>query len=142
MFKMSIPEISYEELQKRYEHIKPVINVDGKLHYFRNFTTDELTQVSFLFERNIGDEVLENELEVIEGKDFPCLHGYGYYGFFKPSIAEVLSQINSNVLPLVKAFEIIEYPETTSNFTKDSFTYIAFENGFHVSTVRLYKEKE
>ena len=87
------------------------------------------------------DEVGKDELEVLEGRDFVCLHMYGYYGLFKPSVGEVLSQINEYDLPWVKAFEIIEKPETAEDFYKDSFTSIAFENGYHVSTVRLYGAK-
>jgi hypothetical protein len=32
------------------------------------------------------------------------LHGYGYYGFFKPSVAEVLRQIPADLLPQVDFF--------------------------------------
>ena len=143
MFEVSIPIISDEELMKRYEHIKPVIKVDGKLHYFREFTLKELRGISYLWNRNedVREEVGEDELEALEGRDFVCLHMYGYYGLFKPSVGEVLSQINEYDLPLVKAFEIIESPETAEDFYKDSFTSIAFENGYHVSTVRLYGAK-
>ena len=143
MFKMSIPEISDEEMKKRYEHIKPVITVNGKLHYLREFTFEELTGISYLWNRDedVREEVKENELEVLEGRDFVCLHGYGYYGLFKPSIGEVLSQIKEYDIPLVKAFEIIESPETAADFHGDSFTSIAFDNGYNVSTVRLYGEK-
>lgn len=86
-------------------------------------------------------EVGEGELEVLEGRDFVCLHGYGYYGLFKPSIGEVLSQIKEYDLPFVSAFEIIESPEVAEDFHKDSFTSIAFDNGYHVSKVRLYRSK-
>lgn len=143
MFEVSIPKISDKEMRKRYEHIKPVITVNGKLHYFREFTFEELSGISYLWNCNedVRDEVGEDELEVLEGRDFVCLHGYGYPGFFKPSIGEVLSQIKEYDLPFVKAFEIIERPETASGFYKDSFTSIAFDNGYHVSTVRLYREK-
>jgi len=44
MFKVSIPTISKEELTSRYAQIKPVINVNGKLHYFREYTVKELTE--------------------------------------------------------------------------------------------------
>ena len=143
MFKVSIPEISPEEMKKRYEHIKPVITVNNKLHYFREFTLEELTDISYLWnsDEDVGKEVDENELEILEGKDFVCLHGYGYHGFFKPSIGEVLSQIKENEVPFIKAFEIIESPKTVDDFHKDSFTSIAFDNGYHVSIVRLYGEK-
>ena len=143
MFKVSIPKISDEEMKKRYEQIKPVITVNGKLHYYREFTFEELSGISYLWNRDedMREEVCDGELEVLEGRDFVCLHGYGYYGFFKPSVGEVLSQIKEYDLPFVKAFEIIESPQTASDFYKDSFTSIAFDNGYHVSTVRLYSAK-
>ena len=52
MFKVSIPKISDEEMKKRYEQIKPVITVNGKLHYFREFTFEELSGISYLWNRN------------------------------------------------------------------------------------------
>ena len=143
MFKVSIPEISDKEMMKRYNHIKPVIMVKGKLHYFREFNLEEIIERNYLYvrEEDVGEEVGEDELEVLEGRDFVCLHAYVYYGFFKPKIGEVLSQIDKQDIPLVKAFEIIEMPETLEDFYKDSFTSIAYNNGYHVSTVRLYKAK-
>ena len=143
MFEVSIPKISDEEMMKRYEQIKPVITVNGKLHYFREFTLYELSGISYLWDRdkNVREEVGEDELEVLEGRDFVCLHGYGHYTLFKPSVGEVLSQIKESDLPFVKAFEIIESPQKASDFHKDSFTSIAFDNGYHVSTVRLYGQK-
>ena len=61
--------------------------------------------------------------------------------FIYTSIREVLSQINELILPWVRAFEIIEFPEKSEDFYKDSFTTIIFNKGYHVSTVRLYGEK-
>ena len=143
MFEVSIPKISDEEMMKRYEQIKPVITVNGKLHYFREYTLEELSNMSYFFNRHedVREEVGEDELEVLEGRDFVCLHSYGYYGLFKPSVGEVLSQIKEYDLPIIKAFEIIEFPKTVVDFRKDSLTSIAFDNGYHVSTVRLYGEK-
>lgn len=143
MFEVSIPKISDEEMMKRYEHIKPVITKEGKMHHFREYTLKEITGTSYLYNasEDVREEVGEDELEVLENRDFVCLHTYGYYGLFKPSIGEVLSQIKERDVPLVRAFEIIAGPETKSDFSKDSFTSIAFDNGYHVSTVRLYGEK-
>ena len=143
MFEVSIPRISDEEMMKRYEQIKPVIKVNGKLHYFREYTLKELSDTSYFFNRHedVREEVGADELEVLEGKDFVCLHTWSYYGFFKPSVGEVLAQLKENDLPLIKAFELIEIPQTADDFHKDSFTSIAFDNGYHVSTVRLYREK-
>lgn len=143
MFEVSIPKISDEEMMKRYKQIKPVITLNGKLHYFREYTLEELSDISYLwdYEEDVREEVGKDELEVLEGRDFVCLHSWNFYGFFKPSVGEVLAQIMEHDLPLVKAFEIIESPQTADDFHKDSFTSIAFDNGYHVSTVRLYGAK-
>lgn len=145
MFNVSIPKISDEEMKERYEQIKPVVTVDGKLHYLREFTFEELTGINYLWDldKNVREEVGEGELEVLEGRDFVCLHRYGYYeGCLRPCIGDVLSQIEEYDLPFVKAFEVIESPETAEDFYKNGFTSIAFDNGYHVSTVRLYREKK
>ncbi|MBR5227267.1 MAG: hypothetical protein IKV94_01340 [Clostridia bacterium] len=136
---MSIPKITKEELLNRYEHIKPVVTVNGKLYYLREFTPKELSNLSYIWNisEDIREEVGEKELEILADKNFVCLHSYGYYGLFKPSIAEVLSQIKDYDIPFVSAFEIIESPK----ISKDSFSSIAFNNGYHVSTVRLYRKK-
>lgn len=143
MFEVSIPKISDEEMMKRYKQIKPVITLNGKLHYFREYTLEELSDISYLwdYEEDVREEVGKDELEVLEGRDFVCLHSWNCYDFFKPSVGEVLAQIKEHDLPLVKAFEIIESPQTADDFHKDSFTSIAFDNGYHVSTVRLYGAK-
>ena len=144
MFEVQIPEISDEELMKRYKQIKPVITFEGKLHCFREYTLEELRKESYFVDRDsdMREEVEEGKLEVMVGRDFACLHTYGYPGFFRPSIAEVLSQIARYDLPYVRAFEIIEYPQSRYDFEKDSLTYSLFNKGYHVSTVRLYGEKK
>ena len=142
MFNLSIPNISDEELKRRYKQIKPVVTINGTLYYLREFTFEELG-ISYLWNRSIDarNEVQEDELEIMDGRDFYCLHSYGYYGIFKTTIKEVLSQISRYDLDFVKAFEAIEIPLTANDFYKNSFTSIAFENGYHVFTVRLYKGK-
>lgn len=140
MFEVSIPKISDEEMMKRYKQIKPVITVNGKLHYLREFSLKEIRGNSYLWnaEEDIREEVKEDELYVWEGHDFACLHTYGYCGLFKPSIGEVLSQLIDYEVPCIKAFEIIEEPQTASDFYKDHLTSIIFKKRYHVSTVRLY----
>ena len=140
MFKVSIPVISSDEVWKRYERIKPVIAVNGKLFYFRQFSFEELTSICYLWKPS-ENLVCKDDLKVLVGKDFLCLHSYEDPYVFKPCISEVLSQIDENDLPFVKAFEIIEKPEVIRDFSKDYFTSIAFANGYHVSTIRLYGEK-
>ena len=78
----------------------------------------------------------------MEGREFVCLHSYGYPGLFKPSIYEILAQIEEVDILMAQAFEIIDYPKVAEDFYKDSFTSIAFANGYHVSTVRLYRKND
>ena len=86
------------------------------------------------FEREIVDS---SKLEPVE--DFLCLHTWSYYGFFKPSIAEVLSQAPIDTIRYADVFEIIEQPETRA----DIFRYPeVIKNDFHLSKVRSYKLHE
>ncbi len=140
---MSDPHISWitnEEIIERYSHIKPVVKKDGKLYWLRKFSDEELFDISYLWNDETEKPVEENEIIPILGKDFRCLHEYGYYGLFKPSVAEVLTQINPEVLDSVVAFEIIESPKTADDFYKDEFTTAALNSGHHVSMVRLYRQ--
>ena len=113
------------------------------MYHLREYTLEELKTLSYpcSFCEDVQKEVDKDELEVWEGKDFVCLHKYGHSAIFRPKISEVLSQIRPYDLLTVKAFEIIETPNSTNNIYKNSFTSIAFDNGYHVSTVRLYIAK-
>ena len=144
MFKVAIPEISDEELIRRYQQIKPIISVEGRLHYLREYSFEELTNSCYLWniDNDIRDKVGKNELEIMRGKDFPCLHPIGDCAFFRPTIKEILAQIKESDIHLVKAFEIIKEPPSAINIYKDKFNLIAFDNGYHVSFVRLYKKKK
>ncbi len=143
MKNVSIPTVSEEELNRRYKRIKPVITLNGKLYNFRNYDFYEISNISYFFNRkyDVRKAVQEGSLKVWEGKDFLCLHKYGYYGVFQPTIAEVLAQINEKDIPFVRAFEIIDYPKKIEDFDKNYFIRVAFERGYHVSTIRLYVEK-
>ena len=139
MSEMHISWIPKEEIVERYSRIKPVAKKDGKLYWLRPFDEGELFNISYLWNDETEEQVQDGEIVPIPDKDFRCLHKYGYYGLFKPSVAEVLTQIDSELLDTVVAFEIIDSPETAEDFYRDEFTSTAFNSGYHVSTVRLYK---
>lgn len=136
---LHIPWLRTEEIVERYSRIKPVVKKKGKLYWLRKFNEEELFCTSFLWKDETKKPVRAGELVPIPESEFKCLHKYGFYGFFKPTVAEVLTQISSDVVDSVAAFEIIDYPEQMSDFYKDEFTTEAFESGFQVSVVRLYK---
>ena len=140
MYIVSIPEISDEELNERYQNIRPIIEYNGKKYHLRDFTEKELRKLSYVYDTalNITDPVDMSLFVTRPDLEFECIHTFGYYGFFKPTIAEVLAQIPESVIPYVDAFEIIRTPSCWEDFVKNK---IIFDNGYHVSTVRLYTSR-
>ena len=67
--------------------------------------------------------------------DITTYHPYGYYGFFKPSIAQVILQIPQEHLEKVIAFEIVKSPDIPDGLDPESEVLNA---GYHVATTRLY----
>ena len=134
--KLEIPEIDDKRWKELYQLLKPIITVDEMKYLLREFTLQELRNQSYIWNRHEDkrDVVNSSKLETVD--DFLCLHTWGYYGVFKPSIAEVLSQAPENVIEQANIFEIIESPETR----EDVFKYKeVINNGFHLSKVRSYK---
>lgn len=134
--KLEIPEIDDKRLKELYQLLKPIVTIDEMKYLLREFTLQELRNQSYIWNRheNKRDIVDSSRLETVD--DFLCLHTFGYYGLFKPSIAEVLSQAPESVIEQANTFEIIESPETR----EDVFKYKeVIDNGFHLSKVRAYK---
>ena len=134
--KLYIPSISDKRLKELYNLLKPIVTIDEMKYLLRRFTLDELRNISYIYHATIDttELVKEEQLEPID--EFPCLHRCGYYGFFKPSVAEVLSQVPEKTVSKSNLFEIVEEPETR----RDVFQYPEVINGgFHLSKVRTYK---
>lgn len=134
--KLEIPEIDDKRLKELYQLLKPIVTIDEMKYLLREFTLQELRNQSYIWNRHEDkrDVVDPNKLETVD--DFLCLHTWGYYGLFKPSIAEILSQAPESVIEKANTFEIIESPETR----EDVFKYKeVIDNGFHLSKVRAYK---
>lgn len=134
--KLEIPEIDDKRLKELYHLLKPIVTIDEMKYLLRKFTLQELRNQSYIWNRHEDkrDIIDPNKLETVD--DFLCLHTWGYYGLFKPSIAEVLSQAPESVIEQANTFEIIESPETR----EDVFKYKeVIDNGFHLSKVRAYK---
>jgi hypothetical protein len=134
-----IPEISEDRLRKLYSRIKPLVeDRDGNKYTLEEFTPDELRELSYSWnhEEDRKDIIDTNNLETIQ--DFPCLHTWGYYGLFKPSIAEIRSQMPAEVTEEADFFEIVEWPKDANDLNKQIDIVNA---GFHLSTVRAYRLK-
>lgn len=62
-------------------------------------------------------------------------HTFGYHGFFKPSIDEVLAQVPRYLLATVQAFEVVEGPQTADDLNCEK---TATQAGYHVATTVFY----
>jgi hypothetical protein len=72
------------------------------------------------------------DLKVV-GRIF-TLYEYGYYGFFKPSIAEVLAMIPEHLEDVVVAWELIG-PNNADDLSRQ---LAAVYDGYQVATAILY----
>ena len=134
--KLVIPKIDDKTLAGFYRLLKPIVTIDEVKYLLKEFSLEQLRDISYIWDRNEDkrDVVDSNKLEPVE--DFLCLHTWGYYGLFKPSIAEILAQVPEKTICEANVFEIIEKPETRA----DVFRYPeVVDNGFHLSKVRSYK---
>ena len=133
---LEIPKISDKRLYELYAKLKPVVTIDEIKYLLREFTKSELRGISYIWnaDEDKRDIVDPKKLEPIQ--DFICLHRWGYYGLFKPSIAEVLSQAPEKTIDKANTFEIIEMPETADDLNQ---YHDVVEKGFHLSKVRSYK---
>lgn len=134
--KLAIPEITTEELMRRYQILKPLVTVEQMKYFIRDFSEEELRHLSYLLNRddNKARRIDLKSLEPVD--DFLCLHTIGHYGLFQPVISEVLAQAPEISLQEANAFEIIESPKTEEDFRKYPE---ALEKGFQLSKVRTYR---
>ena len=132
--KFEIPQMSNGDIAKWYATIKPIVKNGGKPTYLRELSNSELENVAYTWlnkPEDYGDVVDFTKLSVLA--DVKMLHGWGYYGFFKPSVGEVIRQIPEEYIEKVVAFEIIRGAIGMNTI---------FNAGFHVSIVRLYQAKD
>ena len=134
--RLEIPKIDDKRLKELYHLLKPIVTIEEMKYLLREFTLSELRNQSYIWNRDEDKRELVDSSRLETVDDFLCLHTWGYYGLFKPSIAEVLSQFPENIIEEANTFEIIESPETR----EDVFRYPeVINNGFHLSKVRAYK---
>lgn len=103
--KYEISQMSDKDIAHLYENIRPIVKRDT---YLRKLSERELTHVAYTWLTeaiDYAEKVDFTKLSVLE--DIKMLHGYGYYGLFKPSVGEVIRQIPKDLLEKVVVFEII-----------------------------------
>lgn len=140
MSDLHITWIPREEIIKRYSRIKPVLENSGELYWLKDFSDEEIFRTSYIWNNDIGVAVKKGEIIPIPDGDFVCLHKYACPCLFKPTIAEVLTQISPDIVDKVVAFEIIKSPETADSLSEqDELAKEALRAGYHTSKIRLYR---
>jgi hypothetical protein len=125
---IEIPKITDPRLNELAARIKPVVSFKGVRHYIKPC---HLRTQAYTWDAKKAAKAPA----LVEIVDIRTYHTYGYHGFFKPSIAEVIAQIPADLIDQVTEFEIVERPKTVDDLNEER---IALNKGFHVATTRLY----
>ncbi len=127
-----IPDVPQARIRELFERIKPVVQFGQKgLCYIKPV---DLFGVAYTWNPKPADRATGLK----DLCDITTYHTFGYHGFFKPSIAEVLAQIPEEHLDKVVAFEIVSGPETTDDLNREGE---ALNAGYHVATTRLHVQE-
>lgn len=129
---MEIPDKGKDFVQKWAKKIKPLImKENGKLYHFTN-RADHFDE-SFSWDAKPRREATGLEEVCI----IPTLHNYGYYGFFKPSVDEVLNQIPEHMLDEVEYFHV-QGPQDANDLNAQR---IHLNEGFHLAQTTFYRRR-
>jgi hypothetical protein len=123
-----IPSISDLELGVLLRGIRPTYRFNDTLHYIEPC---DPRRAAYTWDPKPAEEATG----LTPLRDVRTYHTFGYYGFFKPSVAEVLAQIPSDLIESVVAFEIVESPQDAADLDKERE---ALNAGYHVAVTRLY----
>ncbi len=137
--KIILPYLTDDELLARYKRIKPIVSIDEVYYYLKRYNVKMMRNVAYLW--NVDDDI-RAKVDMTDAKtlaEFPCYHTYGYVGFFKPSIAEILQQFPDDVLDEANAFYMTHSPENEYDLNAQLEIVKA---GCHQSTVRALRLKK
>lgn len=129
VLEMEIPELTDEERARRVR-IKPLVKRRGKIY---EVPEHDIEGVSFPW----LDLTNEFAGELHEIAKIRTLHSWAYYGFFKPSVLEVLAQIPEELVDRIDFFTV-DGPETAADLIREKE---AMDAGFHVAETTLYGSK-
>ncbi len=137
--KIILPYLTDDELLARYRRIKPIVSIDEIYYYLKRYNVDMMRNHSYLWDvqKDIREQVDMSDAQTLA--EFPCYHTYGFVGYFKPSIAEILQQFPDDVLDEANAFYMISSPENEYDLNMQSAIVNA---GCHQSVVKALKLKK
>lgn len=137
-----IPRLADDYIRGLAERIRPLVRfVQGEDKLVESREGDPYTiepkhifNMAYNWDPKPVERITE---ELVPLRDITTYHAYGYYQFFKPSVAEVLAQIPEDLVDRVAYFEIVWEPETAADLRGE-----AVKAGFHEARTRLYAVEE
>jgi len=127
----SIPDKGEDFVNYWADRIKPLVVRNGMPCHINN----KLDHFKQSFSMGVDNEDILEEAEGLVYVDkIETLHTFGYYGFFKPSVAEVIQQIPEELLGKVSYF-VIDGPHDRYDLGRRMEELNA---GFQVAKTTLY----
>lgn len=124
-----IPTCSDAHLKELVDRIRPMVRKsDGSIWWIK---VPKLRTVAFPWD----PIYTEPAPKLVEVGRCQTLHTWAYYGFFKPTVAEVLCQLPLTVREVAQGFEVVG-PDTADDLNREKG---ALDAGFHVATTIFYK---
>lgn len=120
-------ELSDSEIASMLDHVRPVVCRGEKLYYIE--LVDPRT-IAFTWD----PQPIVEATNLAPFATLYTLHSYGYYGMFKPSLAEVLAMIPQQLINVVAAFET-NGPDDAQDLRRQ---WAATDAGWHVANTTLY----
>lgn len=124
-----IPDVPEHRIHELARRIKPVVEFQRKGKCY--IKPVDLFKIAYTWDPKPAGKA--KGLRKL--RDITTYHTYSYYGFFKPSIAEVLAQIPEEHVNEVVAFEIVGSPESADDLNRERE---AIDAGYHVAVTTLY----
>lgn len=124
-----------EAMVKALERITPLVLHHGrpeKILPVNSFTT------AFLWDPIYTGPMMEIWEEDVKEVEITTLHTWAYYGFFKPTIAEVIAQIPEGFFEKTIAFYICESPQQPKDFYSNYEEKVIFDSGYHIAKTRIF----
>lgn len=124
-----IPDMPVTEIIELAKRITPVIRFEGQLFHIE--THGDIFTTSYLWSAERTHEAINLHLlsRII------TYHKWGYYGFFKPSIGEIIAQIPDNLVNKTDAFEIEWYPQNADDLNRQK--QVVYD-GYHMAITCLF----
>lgn len=132
--KRTIPLITPEKLKEMMEYYKPVSKCCDDPIKYREIETYDPVRESFTWSKKFIDDAPELRMEFI--KTVITHHNWGYYGFFKPSIKEVMAVLQSLPIPEETTYFLLKLDSSEGLlWSPDKYNI----SGYHRAIVTLLK---